>query len=157
MPEIYVLIQSSMWFSPVNNQVLFFDYHYRHFDNRAMDILIQNHVQTFVINSGNYLNDSSNDNRTNSKLKDIYIRSKSKWNLNYMTIQLSWYHMKTITVKYWDSLKVSPYVTISDRFRKKYFLSLPPLYILSSTQSCDSSQKCFPVKNIYQMKLLSNK
>ena len=57
--------------SPVNNQILFFDVHDSHFDNRALTQMQSKNIQPFILKAGDYINDQPNDNGPNSKLKDL--------------------------------------------------------------------------------------
>ena len=64
--------------SPVNNQILFFDVYDSHFDNRALTQMKIKNVQPFILKTGDSITDKRNDNRPNSKLKNIYNISKAK-------------------------------------------------------------------------------
>ena len=58
--------------SPVKNQILFFDVHYSNFDYRALTQIQSKKIQPFILKAGDSINDQSNDNGPNSKLKAIY-------------------------------------------------------------------------------------
>ena len=55
--------------SPVNNQILFFDGNYIHFDNGVLRQMMCKNIQPFVLKYGNSINNQPNDNGTNAKQK----------------------------------------------------------------------------------------
>ena len=57
--------------SPVNNQILFFDGHDSHFDDRALTQTQRKNIQPFILKAGESINSQPNDNRPNSKLKAL--------------------------------------------------------------------------------------
>ena len=63
----------------LNPQVLFFDGHKNHFDDRYTHLLQSYHISPFILKAGDYINDQPNDNRPNLKLKRYYGIEKLKW------------------------------------------------------------------------------
>ena len=63
-----------------NNIIL---WHGIHFDEHAIHLMEDFNIQTFVLNSGNYDNDQTNDDGTNAKLKSYYNDTKVYWTLKY--------------------------------------------------------------------------
>ena len=63
--------------SPVNNQILFFGRHNSHFANGALRQMMGKKIQSFVLKSGNSINDYPNDNGPNAKLKYLDNFAKS--------------------------------------------------------------------------------
>ena len=55
--------------SQMNPQVLFFDSHDSHFDDRATHILRSHHISPIILKAGDSTNDQPNDNGPNLKLK----------------------------------------------------------------------------------------
>ena len=82
--------------SPVNKQILFFDGHDRHFDERTPTQMQIKNIQPFVLKAGDSIDDQPNVNGPNSKLKSICKIPKSKWMLKYGTTRFQPYHMKII-------------------------------------------------------------
>ena len=124
MEQIHVLLQSYLFFLPVNKLVLFLYGHDINFYNRAMDAIIHNCVHILFLEENDYLNDQSDDKFPNTNLKDLYNRYKFNWKLNHTTIKFYQAHINSATVKYWDSLKAPSYVTIHDIFIKTNILQL---------------------------------
>ena len=58
--------------SKMNPQVLFFDVHDSHFDDRATHIIQSHHISPFILKAGDSTNDQPNDNGPNLKLKRYY-------------------------------------------------------------------------------------
>ena len=71
--------------SPVNNQILFSDGHDSHFDDRTLTKTQIKNIHPFILQSGESINDQTNDNGPNSKRKALYNISKAKWMLKYGT------------------------------------------------------------------------
>ena len=59
--------------SPLTPQVLFFDVHDIHFDDRAFDILLSHHIQSFILNTGDHMYDQPKYNGPKSKLNNLYV------------------------------------------------------------------------------------
>ena len=57
--------------SPVNNQILFFDGHDSHFNDRALTQMQRKNIQPFILKAGESINDHPNNNGPNSKLKSF--------------------------------------------------------------------------------------
>ena len=64
-------------YSKMNPQVLFFDGHDIHFDDRVTHILQSFHISPFILKEGDSTNDQPNDNGPNLKLKRYYSISKT--------------------------------------------------------------------------------
>ena len=71
--------------SPVNNQILFFNGHDSHFDDRTLTQIQNKNIQPFILKAGDSINNQPNDNGPNSKLKALYNILKAKWMLKYGT------------------------------------------------------------------------
>ena len=56
----------------INPQVLFYDGHSSHFDGRAIHNLCSNHIEPFVLEAGDSVNDQQNDNGLNLKQNIFY-------------------------------------------------------------------------------------
>ena len=72
------LFSSTCGSSKMNPQVLFFDGHDIHFDDRATHILRSHHISPFILKAGDSTNDQPNDNGPNCMLKRYYSISKRK-------------------------------------------------------------------------------
>ena len=64
--------------SPVKNQILLFNGHDSHFDDRALTQMQRKNIQAFIIKAGDSINNQTNDNMPKSKLKSLYIVLKAK-------------------------------------------------------------------------------
>ena len=85
--------------SPVNNKILFFDVHGRHFNDRALRKMMCKNIQPFVLKSSNSINNQPNDNGPNTKLKSLYNVAKSVCMLEYGTTQFPPHHMNSVLVE----------------------------------------------------------
>ena len=63
-------------------------------------------IQTFILKSGDSINDQPSDNGPNSKLKALYNIFKTKWMLKYGTTRFQPHHMNYVLVEAWDAFKV---------------------------------------------------
>ena len=104
--------------SPVNNHILFFDGYDSHFDNRALTQIQIKNIHSFILKAGDSINDQTNDNGPNSKLKALYNILKAKWMLKYGTTRFKSHHMNSVLVETWEYFKVSYGNIIRDSFAK---------------------------------------
>ena len=88
--------------SPAKNQILFFDGHDSHLNNRALTQMQRKKIHPFIIKSGDSINDLPNDNGTNSKLKALYNILKDKWIMKYGTTRFQPHHMNSILAERWS-------------------------------------------------------
>ena len=93
--------------SPVNNQILFFDGHDNHFGDGALRQMMCKNIQPFVLKSNDSINDHSNDNEPNAKLKSLYNVAKSVWMLKYGIKTFSPHRMNSVLIEVWDDFKMS--------------------------------------------------
>ena len=84
--------------SKINPQVLFFDGHDSHFDDRATHILRSHHISPFILKAGDSTNDQPNDNGPNLKLKRYYGIAKVKWQRQHGTMKFTAAHMNSVIV-----------------------------------------------------------
>ena len=103
---------------PFNNQILLFDVHDSHFDDRTLPQMKIKNTQPFILKAGDSINDQPNDNGPNSKLKALYNISKDKWMLKYGTTRFQPHHMNSVLVEAWEAFKVSYVNIIVDSFNK---------------------------------------
>ena len=92
--------------SPVNNQITFFDGNDSQFDHVALRKIMYKNIQTFIPKLGNSINDQTNDNSPNARLKSLYNVAKSAWMLKYGTTKFSPHHMNSVLVEEWDLFKM---------------------------------------------------
>ena len=93
--------------SPVKNQIIFFNGHDSHFDERSLTQMQGENIQTFLIKAGDFISNQPNDNWPNSKLKSLYNVSKAKWILNYGNMRFQPHHMNSVLVETWKYFTVS--------------------------------------------------
>ena len=114
--------------SPVNNQILFYDGHDSHFKYFELRKMMCKNIQPFVLKLGDSINDQTNDNIPNAKLKSLYNVAKSAWTLKYGTTKFSPHHMNSVLVEEWDPFMISDGNIIRDSFEKKIY---PPSDLLT--------------------------
>ena len=88
--------------SPVNNQILFFGGHDSHFDDRDLTQMQITNIQPFVLKAGDSINNQTNENGPNSKMKALYNVLKAKSMLKYGTTRFQPHHMSSVLVKTWE-------------------------------------------------------
>ena len=58
----------------INKQVLLYDGHVSHFENRAIYILLYHHIKTFTLKAGDSGNDQTNDRESTLLVHSSHIR-----------------------------------------------------------------------------------
>ena len=102
------------------------------------------------------INDQTNENDTNSKLKSLYNVAKSLWMLNYGMTKFSHHHMNSVLVEAWGAFNISDENIIGYIFAKKKILSLIPPDLTTNTQACaasvqlSSGDKAEEINNIWR-------
>ena len=125
--------------SPVNNQIILFDGHDSHFDNRSLIHVERRNMQPFILKPGDSANNHPNDNGKNSKHKSHYNEVKSAWIMKYVTRKFLPHYMNSILVESCDTFQVSDRKSIRDCFLKTKLLPLVHLYLTTNTQACAAS------------------
>ena len=125
--------------SPVINQIIFFNGHDSHFDDRDLAHMQNKKILPFILKSGDSINNQPNDNGPNSTLKALYNRSKAKWMVKYGTTRFQPHHMNAVLVEAWDAFKVASGNIIVDSFAKTHILPLIPPNIITNTQAMVAS------------------
>ena len=92
------LFSSTDGASKINPQVLFFDVHDSHFDDRATHILQSHHISPFILKAGESTNDQPNDHGPNLNLKRYYGIKKLKWQGQHVTMKFTPAHMNSALV-----------------------------------------------------------
>ena len=77
----------------INNQIIFFNGHASHFDERVLRYMEDRNIQPFVLKLGDSGNDQPNDNGLNAKLNLYYNYAKASWILKYGKEKLLSHHM----------------------------------------------------------------
>ena len=72
------LFSRTCWASKINPQVLFFDVHDRHFNDRDTHLLRYHHIYPFILKAGDSTNDQPNDNGAQPEAEEILRHSKSE-------------------------------------------------------------------------------
>ena len=110
--------------STLNIQVIFYDDHGSHFDDREFIILRSRHIHSFILKAGDYVYDKQNNNGTNLKLNNLYGNARMNWMSKHVTLKFTIAHINSIIVETWEYLK-TPSTTITQEYFKK--THLPPL------------------------------
>ena len=74
--------------SPLNPQVLFYDVHDSHFDDRVLDIICRHNIQYFKLKAGYSMHDQPNDKVPNVKLKNLYGNAIMNWMRHHVTTEI---------------------------------------------------------------------
>ena len=131
---------SSMCFSStLNPQVLLYDGHGIHFDYRVLNILQSHHIQTFILKTGHYVHDQSNNNGPNLKLNNLYDNARMNWMSNHGTIKFTPSHINSVLVETWSAFKISS-AKITQESSKKTHLP-PPFPYWTKSQTTKLSYK----------------
>ena len=124
---------------PLNNQIIFFDGHHSHFDERALRHMEYQNIQPFILKSGDSTKYHSNDNLPNTKLKSCYNEVKSMWMLKNGKTNCLTHHMKYLVIKAYGAFKIPAGNIIWDIFVKTKLPPLRPPILTINTQECASS------------------
>ena len=92
--------------SPLNPQVLFYDGHDSHFDDRALEILRKHNIQSFILKEGNSVHDQSNYNGSNTKLNNLYGDAIMNWMRQHGTLKFTPAHINSVLVATWETFKL---------------------------------------------------
>ena len=95
-----------------------FDNNDRHFDDHEIIHMDHQNSQPFTLKLGESVNNQTNDNGPNEKLKSHYNELKSVWILKYGTTKFLPQNTNSILVEAWDACKVSSGRVIRDRYVK---------------------------------------
>ena len=125
--------------SPVNNRILLFDRHKSQFDDGALRQMMCKNIQPFVIKSSDSINDQTNNNGLNAKLKSLYKVINSTWMLKYGMKNISPPHINSFLVEAWDIFKTSYGNIIRESLEKKKLLHIIPPKLTTNTQACAAS------------------
>ena len=75
--------------SPLNPQVLLYDAHDRHFDDRELDIIRKHNKQSFILKAGVSVHDHPNNKDPNMKLKNVYGNTRTNWMRQHGTLKFT--------------------------------------------------------------------
>ena len=120
--------------SPVNNKIIFIDGNDSHFNYRALPQMQGGGIQPFILKAGDSINNQTNDNGPDSKLKALYNISRAKWILKYGNTRFQPHHMNSVLVEMWEAFKLSSGNITRYRFYKNRLLPLSPPNMITNTQ-----------------------
>ena len=89
-------------YPPLNHQVLLCDGYEIHFDNRAFSILWRNHIQSFILKSGDSVHNHPNYSGPILNLNNMYGNSRMNCMSKHRTIKFTLTHMNSILVETWN-------------------------------------------------------
>ena len=104
--------------SPLNPQVLFYDVHSRHFDDRALYILCKHNIQSFILKSGDYVHDQPNNNGPNMELNNFYGNARMNCMIHHRKLKFTLPHINSVLIETWEAFKLSS-ATITHKAVKK--------------------------------------
>ena len=111
----------------MNPQVLLFDGHDSHFDDRATHIMRSHHISPFILKAGDSTNDQPNDNGPNLNLNRYYGVSRIKWQRHHGTMKFTPAHMNSVLVEICHSFQQQSACVIIDALKKRSSCPLPHL------------------------------
>ena len=111
---------SMCFYSPLDTQVLFYDGHGKHLDDREFYIPWRHNIQSFVLQAGDYVNDHPKNNGQIMKLKNLYGDSVINWMRHHGTLKFTPPHINYFLIEIWEDLKIS-----SAKITQKYFKRTP--------------------------------
>ena len=112
--------------SLLNPQVLFYDGHDSHFDDRALYIILKHNIQSFILKASDYVHDQPSNNGPNMKLKILYGNARINCMRHHVTLKFILAHINSVLVETWEIFKLSS-ATITQKYFKKTHLIPPPL------------------------------
>ena len=99
---------ASMCFtSPLNTQVLFYDDHEIYFYDRALKTLWISYIQYFILKAFKSVNDQSNNNGPNLKLKSLHVSARMNWIRDHVNLKCKSFHMNSVLVETSETFKLS--------------------------------------------------
>ena len=110
--------------SPLNPQVLLYDGHASHFCYRELNIFWSHHIQYFILKSGDYVHDHTNDNSPNFELKNVFGNTIINFLRNHRTLKFSPSHMNDVLVETWEYLKLSSATIAQEYLNKTHLIPL---------------------------------
>ena len=110
----------------LNPQVLLYDVHYSHFDDRDIHIILSGHIKPFILKAGDSVNYQPNDNGSNLNLKGIYVQSGMNWQRQNGTLGFMDSRMSVLLLETGIVFQISTVPIIINPFRKKNHVHLTP-------------------------------
>ena len=123
-------------YSYINPQVIFYDVHDRHFENRSLDILRKHNIHSVILKAGDSVHYHPNNKNPNMKLNNLYANAIMNWKIHHKTLKFTPAHMNSTLVSTWEDFKLSSAKITQNAFKKKNILPLLPPYIDTNHQDC---------------------
>ena len=121
--------------STLNTQVLFYDGHDSHFDDREFNILRRHKIQSLILKAGDSVHDHPNYNCPNMKLNNFYGNARMDWMRHDRDLKFSPSHTNSVLVKTWEAFKLPSATTTQKIFKKTRIPHLSPLDIDTNHQA----------------------
>ena len=109
---------------PLNCQLLFYYVHGGHFDYRALNILWSLHIQSFILNVGDYVHIHPNYNGTTFKLNNLYCNARINWERKHRTLKVTPSHINSIFVETWGDFKLTSPTISQESFNNTSLIPL---------------------------------
>ena len=93
--------------SPLNPQVLFYDCHDSHFDDRELDILCKHNIQSFILKADDSVHEQPNYKGPKTNIKNMYGSSRTNWMRHHGNLKLTPDNISSVLVVTWEALKIS--------------------------------------------------
>ena len=117
---------SMFCYSPLNTQVIFYNFHDRHFYDRALVILRKHNICLLMLRSDDSLHDQRNDNGPKTKVKNLYGNVKMNYMRHHGNLKFTPAHMNSFFVSTQEAFKLSSAKISQHAFKKTHILPLSP-------------------------------
>ena len=97
------------FYYPLKLQVIFYDDHDIHFDDRALYILRRHHIQSFILKESDSIHDHPNNNDPNTNLNNFYGNARMNWIRKHGTLKFTLPYMNSVLVETWEYFKYHPH------------------------------------------------
>ena len=95
-------LSSMCGYSHLNPQVILYDGHNSHFYDRALNIFQSHHIQKFMLNTGDSLQNNPNYNGKILNLNNYFCDAHIIWMSNHGTLKFTTTHINDVLVKTWE-------------------------------------------------------
>ena len=100
----------------LNPQVLLYDGHGSHFDDRVVHILLSHHIKQFILKADDSGNSHPNDDVPKLNLKGLYVQAIMNWQIQHGTLKFKNVHMNAVLVETWRYFHISSSPIITNAF-----------------------------------------
>ena len=123
--------------------MIFYDGHASHLDDKALEILLRQKIQSLILKAGDYVPDQPNNNSPNMSLNNLYVNTIMKWMRHHGTLEFTPAHMNSVLVETQEVFKLLHYHPKKhpEIFQEETPPPLPPTDIGTNHQACIAGTK----------------